>query len=352
MGKMKVAVGMSGGVDSSVAAYLLKEQGYEVTGVTIRIWREEGAPCPAMDVTEDARRVADALGIPFYEVDLREAFKRSVVDSFIEEYLCGRTPNPCVVCNRYVKWDALIKWAGKMGIDCVATGHYARIVKRENGRYAASASKTARKDQTYALYRLTQEQLARTLMPIGDHTKEEVREIAEAIGIPVAKKPDSQEICFIPDHDYAAFIGRQAPGRVKEGGNFVTKDGTVLGRHKGIVHYTVGQRKGLGLAMGEPVFVTELRQAANEVVIGGPDDVLQKELLVEDVNYMGVGQVSDGDRFLTKIRYAHPGAMASAYREGGGRLRFVFDEAQRAVTPGRSAVFYDGGCVAGGGRIV
>ena len=190
------------------------------------------------------------------------------------------------------------------------------------------------------------------MMPIGDHTKEEVREIAEAIGIPVAKKPDSQEICFIPDHDYAAFIGRQAPSRVKEGGNFVTKDGTVLGRHKGIVHYTVGQRKGLGLAMGEPVFVTELRQAANEVVIGGPDDVLQKELLVEDVNYMGVGQVSDGDRFLTKIRYAHPGAMASAYREGGGRLRFVFDEAQRAVTPGQSAVFYDGGCVAGGGRIV
>lgn len=357
MTKKKVVVGMSGGVDSSVAACLLKEQGYDVIGVTMRLWQEEAdreeseRECCSLSAVEDARRVAEQLDIPFYVMNFGEDFKRDVVDYFVEEYLHGRTPNPCIACNRYVKWEALLKRSLEIGADYIATGHYARIGRCQNGRYAVANSVTAAKDQTYALFNLTQEQLAHTLMPVGEYTKEEIRSIAEDRGLKVAKKPDSQEICFIPDHDYAGFIQRMAAERVPAPGNFVTTDGDVIGSHKGITHYTVGQRKGLNLAMGKPVFVTEIRPETDEVVIGENADVFRSELTAEHMNYMGVAQIEDGMRFLTKIRYAHKGAMATLYKEGEDKVRFVFDEPQRAITPGQAVVFYEDGYVAGGGII-
>ncbi len=354
----KVVVGMSGGVDSSVAAYLLKETGYDVIGVTMRLWQEDpdreetGKECCSLSAVSDARRAADEIGIPFYVMNFDEVFKKNVVDYFVAEYLHGRTPNPCIACNRYVKWEALLKRSIEIGADYIATGHYARVVKRENGRYAISASKTDKKDQTYALFNLTQDQLAHTLMPVGEYTKEEIRAIADKIGLRVANKPDSQEICFIPDHDYAGFIARMAGEKTPQCGNFVTADGTVLGKHKGITHYTVGQRKGLNLAMGHPVFVTKICPDTNEVVIGEAKDVLCRELYADQINYMGVGEIKDGMRFLTKIRYAHKGAMAAVYKENESKLRVVFDEPQRAVTPGQAVVFYEQDCIAGGGVIL
>ena len=258
----RVVVGMSGGVDSSVAAYLLKEQGYDVIGVTMQIWQEEDAcsveengGCCGLSAVEDARRVAAALDIPYYVMNFKKEFREHVIDYFTEEYLNGRTPNPCIACNRYVKWEALLSRSLSIGADYIATGHYARIEKLPNGRYALRRSATLAKDQTYALYNLTQEQLKRTLMPVGAYSKDEIRSIAEKIGLLVADKPDSQDICFVPDGDYASFIEetvREKTGRELPAGNFVTPDGRVLGRHRGIVHYTVGQRKGLGLALGYP----------------------------------------------------------------------------------------------------
>lgn len=257
----KVVVGMSGGVDSSVAAWLLKEQGYDVIGVTMQIWQDEDTEvqeteggCCGLSAVDDARRVAMDIGIPYYVMNFKNEFRKQVMDYFAAEYMAGRTPNPCIACNRYVKWESLLRRSLSIGAEYIATGHYARIEKLPNGRYAIKKSVTAEKDQTYALYNLTQDQLSHTLMPVGNYYKDEIRDMAEKLGLPVASKPDSQEICFIPDHDYASFI-EEYTGKTMKPGNFVDLDGNVLGRHKGISHYTVGQRKGLNLAMGYPVLL-------------------------------------------------------------------------------------------------
>ena len=349
----KVIVGMSGGVDSSVAAFLLKEQGYEVIGVTMQMWQEAGLEDVMAKAVADAKRVAEHIGIAHHVMDFSMEFKKEIVDNFIEEYRQGRTPNPCVLCNRQIKWTALLERCREFGADYVATGHYARIEQLANGRYAIKNSKTATKDQTYALYNLTQEQLAHTLMPLGDYEKEEVRRIAESIGVDVANKPDSQDICFIPDGDYKAFIRRQlGEDAILQQGNYVTADGEVLGTHDGIIGYTIGQRKGLGLSMGKPVFVTEIRPDTNEVVIGDNEELHTCEVYADAVNYMAVASLAKEQTYTAKIRYAHKGAVCRIEQVDNRIIRCVFDEPQRAVTPGQALVFYQGEYVAGGGTII
>lgn len=356
--KKKVVVGMSGGVDSSVAAWLLKEQGYDVVGVTMQIWqdeeeavKEENSGCCGLSAVEDARRVAQVLDIPYYVMNFKNEFKEKVMDYFVKEYLAGRTPNPCIACNRYVKWESLLKRSMEIGADYIATGHYARVEQLPNGRFAIRNSVTAKKDQTYALYNLTQFQLEHTLMPVGAYYKEEIREIAVKNQLPVAHKPDSQDICFVPDGDYAGFIESQAPGKVPGPGNFVTADGTVLGRHKGITHYTVGQRKGLGLAMGHQVFVSEIRPETDEVVIGEAEDVFKSELTCDHVNFMSVEGLTKPVRVWAKVRYAHQGEWCTIEPAGEDRVCCRFEKTVRAITPGQAVVFYDGEYVLGGGVI-
>ena len=323
MDKKRVVVGMSGGVDSSVAAWLLKEQGYEVVGVTMQIWQEEpeqeleeNGGCCGLSAVEDARRVAAMLDIPHYVMNFRADFQKYVIDYFVEEYLIGHTPNPCIACNRYVKWESLLKRGMEIGADYIATGHYARVRKLPSGRYTLQKSATEAKDQTYALYNLTQRQLAHTLMPVGEYTKEEIRAIAGRIGLRTANKPDSQEICFIPDHNYARFIEREQKGAVPPPGNFVTKDGKVLGQHKGITHYTIGQRKGLGIALGVPMFVAELRPDTNEVVLGGNEEVFGTALSGDKLNLMSIPDLEGELEVTAKIRYNHKGAPCTIRKSG------------------------------------
>lgn len=351
MEKKTVVVGMSGGVDSSVAAYLLKEKGYNVIGVTMQIWQEEESGCCGLSAIEDARRVAHDLDIPYYVMNFRCEFKEKVVDYFVDEYLNGRTPNPCIACNRYVKWESLLKRSRDIGADYIATGHYARIDKLENGRYSLKRSATLAKDQTYALYNLTQDQLKHTLMPVGEYTKEEIRQIADKIQLRVANKPDSQDICFVPDGDYAGFIEKTLDTDLPIG-NFVTTDGKVLGPHKGITHYTVGQRKGLGLALGYPAFVVEIRPETNEVVIGTHEDSLSNYVRANQLNFMSIEDLEGELRVWAKIRYNHKGAWCTIKKTGDDEVLCTFEEQQRAITPGQAVVFYDGDYVLGGGTII
>lgn len=358
MEKKKVVVGMSGGVDSSVAAWLLKEQGFDVIGVTMQIWQdeerviqEENGGCCGLSAVDDARRVAARLEIPYYVMNFKKEFKEYVIDYFVEEYMRGRTPNPCIACNRYVKWESLLKRSMDIGADYIATGHYARIEQLTNGRYALKVSATGAKDQTYALYNLTQEQLRHTLMPVGMYEKEEIRRIAKELGLQVADKPDSQDICFVPDGDYASYIEKEAGKNILPG-NFVTSDGTVVGRHRGIVHYTVGQRKGLGLSLGHPVFVLEIRPETNEVVVGTAEESLSRYVRADRVNFMSVEDLTEKKRVWGKIRYNHKGAWCTVEKTGADEILCIFEEPQRAITPGQAVVLYDGDYVLGGGTII
>ena len=361
--KKRVVLGLSGGVDSAVAAYLLKEQGYEVIGVFMRNWDSQlnndilGNPtndndiCPQEQDYNDAKAVAKHLGIEIRRVDFIKEYWDKVFTYFIDEYAKGRTPNPDILCNKHIKFKAFLEYAEELNADFIATGHYARIDQLENGRYAIRRSATLAKDQTYALYNLTQEQLKRTLMPVGQYSKDEIRKIAEKIGLLVANKPDSQDICFVPDGDYAAYIEENAGVKIPEG-NFVTLDGKVLGKHKGIIHYTVGQRKGLGLSLGYPAFVLEIRPETNEVVIGTNEDSMTTTLKANRVNFMSVEDLPEPKRVFAKIRYNHKGAWCTVEKTGEDEITCTFEEPQRAVTPGQAVVLYDGEYVLGGGTII
>ncbi len=345
MSREKIVVGMSGGVDSSVAAFLLREQGYEVLGVNMEV-------TPESQAAEDAARAAAQLGIPLYTADFREVFRERVVSYFVQAYQNGETPNPCVLCNPQVKWAALLQKAGELGASLVATGHYARVVRLPSGRFSLRQAASRQKDQTYALCGLTQEQLSRTVMPLGEYTKEEVRGIAGRIGLDAADKPDSQEICFIPDGDYASYIERYT-GEAAKPGAYVDAAGRKLGEHRGIIRYTVGQRKGLGLSLGHPVFVTRLCPEKNQVVIGEEQELMASLVRADRVNYMALPSLREPVRVTAKIRYNHRGESALAYTDGEGRLTCRFDRPVRAATPGQSLVLYtEDGCVAAGGIII
>ena len=350
----RVIVGMSGGVDSAVAACLLQREGYEVIGVTLRTWAAaDGRESRCCEIDE-ARRTAQVLGIRYVPLNCLSAFEAHVVRPFITEYLRGQTPNPCILCNRDVKWDKLLYMAKVLGADFVATGHYASVVQLPNGRYTVRRALHAEKDQTYMLCALTQEQLAATLMPLGTLSKREVRQIAEQAGLPVAGKPDSQEICFVTDGGYADFIAENAQTPPPGGGLFVDEAGAVLGRHPGIIHYTVGQRRGLGLALGYPAYVKQIRAERNEIVIGPEQSLYSSRVLCRDVRFMSIPGLSAGEELpcSVKIRYRHTAQSARIGLLGPDLLEIVFDEPVRAAAPGQSAVFYDGaGCVIGGGVI-
>lgn len=350
----RVVVGLSGGVDSSVAAYLLKEQGYEVIGVTMNVWQngiQDAIASGDNPAIADARAIAEHLGIRHIVVDFRSVFREKVIDYFVEEYLRGRTPNPCNMCNRVIKWEALLSVADEYEAEYVATGHYAKILQLPDGRMTIQHADTDKKDQTYALYNLTQEQLRRTLMPLGSYEKDEVRSIAAKAGIPVASKKDSQDICFIEDHDYAAFIESLAGDRIPSKGEYVDANGKVLGMHEGITHYTIGQRKGLGLAMGEHVFVTSIDPNTNRVYIGKNEDLFTREFFVADYNPMGMDYPTEKTTCTGKIRYAHKGGECVIEPWENGLVHCIFAEPVRAITPGQAAVFYRDGYIIGGGLI-
>ncbi len=351
---------MSGGVDSSIAAALLKQQGYDVVGVTMQIWQEsatetKGAGCCSLGAVEDARRVAAKLGIPHYCLNYREFFAEKVIDNFVAEYKRGRTPNPCINCNRYVKFDELLNTAGQLGAEYLATGHYARVgYDEDRQRWVLRRAVADAKDQTYALFHFTQEQLSRTLMPLGDlASKDETRAIAAELGLAVANKPDSQEICFVQGGSYTDFLAEKAPETVRPG-TIVDTSGRARGEHDGVAFYTVGQRKRINVGSPIPLYVIALDPQSNTVIVGDDNDLLADALVASDCNWIAVPGVQDSLRVTAKIRYnmhAVPGIVEPAKGEPEGSIRVQFDAAQRAVTPGQSVVLYDGDTVVGGGTI-
>lgn len=349
----KIMVGMSGGVDSSVAAYLLKKQGYEVTGVTFKLWDDptlESGCCSADDM-RDAAYVCQQLGIPHYVLNYKDLFRQEVVGPFAEEYLRGRTPNPCISCNRYIKFGAFSHKLRELGFDLMATGHYACCGYNEaTGRWELKRAIHPEKDQSYVLYNLTQEQLAMLRLPLGEYSKPEIRAIAEESGLVVAKKPDSQDICFVPDGDYAKFI-EQYTGRKSKPGDFVDMEGNILGRHKGIIHYTLGQRRGLGIPAAARLYVCDISPKTNQVVLGSNEDLFHTELTAEKVNLISCESLKEPMRLKAKIRYRHPEQDAVAWQTEDGVLHVRFDKPQRAITKGQAVVLYDGDIVVGGGVI-
>jgi tRNA-specific 2-thiouridylase len=359
--KPLVAVAMSGGVDSSVTAALLLERGYRVVGLTMKLWdyervggnvRGESTCCSLEDI-EDARAVADQLGFPHYVVDVRAEFESHVVRNFEQEYLRGRTPNPCILCNAQIKWRALLRKALALGASYFATGHYARVIyDADRQRYLLLRARDASKDQSYALWALRQEQLRYTILPLGELNKARVRQVAARLGLPTATKSESQEICFIPDNDYRRYLRERFGSQVARPGEIVDIAGRVLGRHSGYVNFTVGQRRGLGIAMGKPAYVVDIRPEENRIVVGEREALLASGLIAESTNWIAIPALEEPMRVWVKTRYRDRGAWAKIRpREDGDSVVVEFEEPQAAITPGQSVVFYDGEVVVGGGII-
>ena len=358
--KGKVLVAMSGGIDSTVTALMLHNEGYEVIGITMKTWdyatsnassKETG--CCNIDSFNDARQAAVDNGFPHFILDIREEFGDFVIENFVDEYIAGRTPNPCVMCNTHIKWRALLKRANALGCQWIATGHYAEVRQHTNGRYVISKGLDETKDQSYVLWGLDQELLSRTIMPLGKYRKTEIRQMAMDMGYPeLAKKSESYEICFVPDNDYRGFLKRRVDGLEERvnGGWFVDKTGKKLGQHKGYPFYTIGQRKGLEIALGKPAYVTSIYPETNTVVLGEEEDLNRSEVQVIKINWVKYDGATDGMEAFTKIRYKDKGALCNMYNAENG-LSIRFYEPVKGIAPGQSAVFYEGNDVIGGGII-